>query len=188
MSCTIVAVPYALAWVVGSLIASTAVSTVNKTRDIITEYYEQEAELYKNQTASANNSDCDDVEVITDKHFIEKEFETPFADKELLIKTLEEHGCADITCDEIGSISCNVDNYSLSFYKNISDGPYKLRISALETDNTEEKVGDLHSEYALNVQEDAYLQIINKLKENNMQIESEEVQDDNTIVLTINLE
>ena len=42
--------------------------------------------------------------------------------------------------------------------------------------------------YALNVQEDAYLHIIDKLKENNMQIEEEEVMDDNTIVLTVNIE
>ena len=188
MSCTVIAVPYALTWVIGSLIASTAVSAVGKTRDIITEYYDQEIDRYTNENLNIGNSDCDDVEVITDKHFIEKEFETPFADKELLIKTLEEHGCENINADEIGSISCKTGNYSLSFYKNVSEGPYKLKISCLETDNTEEKVGDLHSEYALNVQEDAYLQIINKLKENNMEIESEEVQDDNTIVLTINLE
>ena len=63
-----------------------------------------------------------------------------------------------------------------------------MKISCLETESSEEKVDDINSEYALNVQEDAYLQIINKLKENNMEIENEEVQEDNTIVLTINLE
>ena len=68
------------------------------------------------------------------------------------------------------------------------DKPYFIKISCLETDNAEEKVKDLESEYTLNVQEEAYLNIIDKLKENNMEIEEEEVQDDNTIVLTINLE
>ena len=60
--------------------------------------------------------------------------------------------------------------------------------SANILDNIEEKVNDLNSEYALNVQEDAYLGIVEKLKENNMEIEEEEVLDDNTIVLTVNLE
>ena len=69
-----------------------------------------------------------------------------------------------------------------------ADKPYFLRISCQNTDNAEEKLGDLSSEYALNVQEEAYLNIVDKLKENNMQIEDEEVMDDNTIVLTVNLD
>ena len=50
------------------------------------------------------------------------------------------------------------------------------------------KVGDLSGEYAMNVQEDAYLHIIDKLKDNNMQIEQEEAMEDNTIVLTVNID
>ena len=40
----------------------------------------------------------------------------------------------------------------------------------------------------MNVQESVYLKILDKLKSNNMQLESEEVEDDNTIVLTVNLD
>jgi hypothetical protein len=40
----------------------------------------------------------------------------------------------------------------------------------------------------MNVQEDAYMHIMEKLKENNMQVEEEEVMDDNTIVLTVNID
>ena len=40
----------------------------------------------------------------------------------------------------------------------------------------------------MNVQEESYLSIIEKLKENNMTVESEEVLEDNSIVLTVNLE
>ena len=81
-----------------------------------------------------------------------------------------------------------MDNYNLSFEKQETDKPYSLKISCYESDNAEEKIGDLSSEYALNVQEDAYLNIVEKLKANNMEIEDEEVMDDNTIVLTVNLE
>ena len=76
----------------------------------------------------------------------------------------------------------------LTFEKPSADKPYNVRISCLEHNNAEEKLNDLNGEYALNVQEDAYLHILDKLKENNMQIEQEEVMDDNTIVLTVNIE
>ena len=108
-------------------------------------------------------------------------------DKEILRKTLEEHGVTNITEWENG-MAGDVDNYKLTFEKPSEDKPYNLIISCRENDNAEEKVGDLNSEYAMNVQEDAYMHIIDKLKENNMQIEEEEVMDDNTIVLTINID
>ena len=183
MSCTVIAVPYALAWVVGSLVATGAVGIGEFTQKVMEKAKDS---IYVSDYNNFNNS-CDDVEVITENHFIEKEFETPFTDKDILIKTLEEHGCFNIKAEN-NSISCQTGNYSLSFYKYGEQEPYKLKISCLETESSEEKVDDINSEYALNVQEDAYLQIINKLKENNMEIENEEVQEDNTIVLTINLE
>ena len=178
MSCTVFALPYALSWVIGSVV----VGAVNA-RD----------EIGGLNNVDFNNLDniqapCDDVTVITDKHFIEKSFETAFMDKDLLIKTLEEHGVQGVSEDEFGRISGRVDSYALNFEKMESDKPYFLRISCLDTDNAEEKLGDLSSEYALNVQEEAYLNIVDKLKENNMQIEDEEVMDDNTIVLTVNLD
>jgi hypothetical protein len=49
-------------------------------------------------------------------------------------------------------------------------------------------MNDLNAEYALNAQEDTYLNLIENLKEKNMEIEEEVVEEDNTIVLTINLE
>ena len=87
-----------------------------------------------------------------------------------------------------GKIKGEVDSYSFTFEKMSEDKPYQVTISYLEGNRPEEKLNDLNSEYALNVQEEAYLGIVEKLKENNMEIEEEEVLDDNTIVLTVNLE
>ncbi len=180
MSCTVVAVPYALMWVVGAIVtaAATAAANTEKEEDYNPDIFNLVGE---------NNENCTEDRVITEKHFIEKTFETPFMDKELLRKTLKEHGVTNISEWENG-ISGDVDNYKLTFEKPAEDKPYNLRITCLEQDNAEEKAGDLNSEYALNVQEDAYMHIIDKLKENNMQIEEEEVMDDNTIVLTVNIE
>ena len=139
-------------------------------------------ELYNN-ILSHEDDDC----IHYYAAFMEKTFETPFMDRDILLKTLEEHGVKNISKWENG-IAGDVDNYKLTFEKPAADKPYNLRISCLENTDAEEKVSDLSGEYAMNVQEDAYLHIIDKLKENNMQIEEEEVMDDNTIVLTVNIE
>ena len=196
MSCTVLALPYALAWIVGSVIYTaitqeTEIPQLGEFSNVVPleatniDSYNTDKIIEKNGML---NKACDDVNVIDAHHFIEKTFETPFTDKNLLIKTLEEHGVKNIHEDEFGKIIGVVDSYSLSFEKTEDDKPYYIKISCLETDNAEEKIGDLSSEYALNVQEEAYLNIVDKLKENNMEIEDEEGMEDNTIVLTINLE
>ena len=171
MSCTVVAVPYALVWVVGAI----ASAAINNSVD---------PDIFNLATEDEN---CSEDRVLTEKHFIEKTFETPFTDETILTKTLEEHGMTNITKWENG-LSGEMDNYKLIFEKPSYDKPYNLRITCLEQDDAEEKVSDISGEYALNVQEDAYLHIIDKLKENNMQIEEEEVMEDNTIVLTVNID
>lgn len=183
MSCTVLAIPYALAWIISATgVGVGAVKAIEKIDDLIIN------NLDSSRVSNNIQAPCEDVTVITDRHFIEKSFETAFMDKDILIKTLEEHGVRSISEDEFGKICGAVDNYTLTFEKLEADKPYFLKISCLETDNAEEKLNDLNSEYALNVQEEAYLNIIDKLKENNMQIENEEVTDDNTIVLTVNID
>ena len=172
MSCTVLALPYALAWV-ATVVVSVAMGANNKS--------------IENHDISISDNICDDVHIISEATLLEKSLETPFMDKNILMKTLEEHGVSNIT-EEFGVIKGEVDTYKLTFEKTEEDKPYFVTISYLESDNLEEKMNDLNSEYALNVQEDAYLNIIEKLKENSMQIEEEEVLDDNTIVLTVNLE
>ena len=178
MSCTVFAIPYVLAWAVGSIVAvAVEASQNNETKEITSHPVEN----------NISETICNDVHIISEATLLEKSLETPFMDKNILMKTLEEHGVSNIT-EEFGVIKGEVDTYKLTFEKTEEDKPYFVTISYLESDNLEEKMNDLNSEYALNVQEDAYLNIIEKLKENNMQIEEEEVFDDNTIVLTVNLE
>ena len=179
MSCTVLAVPYTLAWIIGTVVTAVAteINENNKKKENVTQPV----------ITDISQAVCDDVKIISEANFMEKSLETPFMDKEILIKTLEEHGVQNIT-EEFGKIKGIVDTYSLSFEKMEADKPYFLTLSYLAENNPEEKLNDLNSEYALNVQEEAYLNIIEKLKDNNMEIEDEEVLDDNTIVLTVNLE
>ncbi len=176
MSCTVIAVPWLLYQAIGAVIAASATASLAS-----------KAAADKTET----NENCEEVQVITAKHFMEKSFETMFMDKDTLVKTLEEHGVVNIKFGEDyekGKITGQVDSYTLSFEKSADDKPYFLTVTCLDTDNAEEKLNDLSSEYALNVQEDAYLSIIDKLKDNNMEVEDEEVLDDNTIVLTVNID
>ena len=195
MSCTVVAIPWALVHIYTALTATAAVAgtaaAIKGRIDAVNDARENIAELndLRNQGQfGSNNEFTNDIQSFAMKYIIEKEFETPFTDKEILLKTLEEHGVEKIEEYADGTIVGVVDSFTLNFVKNPETGAYTARISCNKNDNAEEKVNDLNSEYALNVQEAAYLSIIEKLKENNMQIEDETVDDDNTITLTINLE
>ena len=170
MSCEVIAIPYAIAWVIGT-VATTAANAI----------------IDSLESVESNNTNCEKTKTITAEHFMEKDFETPFVDKNILLKTLEEHGATSINDDNLG-ISCNIDRYTLVFSRENTDQPYKLRMKYSNENSATEKLDDISSEYTLNVQEDTYMNIIEKIKDNNMEIENEEVMDDNTIVLTINVD
>lgn len=177
MSCTVVALPILLAEVIGAIIVGdVAVGSAKESERL---------------RILENNNLNEDIHVINAQHFIEKSFETAFMDEGVLIKTLEEHGVTNIQKGEEwekGKLTGQVDSFNLSFEKPSPDKPYYLTITCKESDNAEEKLNDLSGEYALNVQEETYLSIIEKLKDNNMELEDEEVLDDNTIVLTVNID
>lgn len=178
MSCTVAAVPIALSHLIIMAVAG-AVNDYNQRRT---------TEALNAHVQEVQKSFNKEVQYIKVEDIIEKDFETAYMDKDILMKTLEEHGVNDIQEEYEGKITGSIDSFSLTFEKTSSDKPYNLRISCRQQDCAEEKLNDLNSEYALNVQEEAYLKLLDRLKENNMHVEEEVVEDDNTIVLTINLE
>ena len=189
MSCTVIGLPFAIAWVLGAVVTVATASSeldVSIDNDLL-EQIDVESTLEAKYKSEIHES-CDDVHVISEKQFLEKSFETPFVDKNLLLKTLEEHGVRDIKENEYGQIRGITGDFVLEFERFEDDKPYSVLIKYLDTENPNEKIKDLTSEYAINVQEQTYNNIVEKLNANNMEIESEEVCDDNTIVLTINLE
>lgn len=186
MSCTVFALPYAIAWVIGMAVTGgikLAVGNNDESMQFASADIEQKSFDIPNL-----HENCDEVNVISEKHFLEKSFETAFVDKGLLIKTLEEHGASNLKENEYGKITARTGSYELAFERMEADKPYFLMIKYLDTESAEQKLNDLSSEYAINVQEQSYNSIIEKLNDNNLQIESEEVYDDNTIVLTVNID
>jgi hypothetical protein len=190
MSVSVVAIPIALSYIVGVFLAGAAVPTILVAKEL---EYEINGDIdskdYESEKDSFNlaQRECNEHIVINESNFIDKTFETPFVDKKILLKTLEEHGFINI--QEIkGKITAEFQNYSVQFEKEAEEKPYRLLIKHAIEDDVYGKVNDLNEEYSMNVQEESYISIIEKLKNNNMELESEEVLDDNTIVLTVNLE
>lgn len=184
MSVSIVALPYAIAWAISSAVISSAekVESLQKSNnEKLVDNYVKEFE---------KEAECHEFHMITEKNVINKTFETIFMDKEILLKTLEEHGVKILEEEEWNKnrVRGIIDEYSFDFDREDTAKPYSLTIRYNEKSDLQDKLESLNSEYTLNVQEDAYLNIVEKLNDNNMEIENEEVLDDNTIVLTINLE
>lgn len=116
-----------------------------------------------------------------------KAFETVIMDKNALIKTLEEHGATNIQ-ETNGVISCNCEAFQLSFQKPKADGPYTMTATYNKDYGLNELVENIGSEYAINAQEISYNKIKERLEAQNLSITEEEVFDDNTIVLTVDLD
>lgn len=77
----------------------------------------------------------------------------------------------------------------MEFAKPEADKPYTLEISYNKNLNaSDELVQNLGMEYNANAQEASYNKIQERLRDQNLTIDEEEVYEDNTIVLTVNLE
>lgn len=113
-------------------------------------------------------------------------FPTNIVDKNLLVKTIRDYG---INYKEIsnGDIQCNIGNCLLTFRKEC-DSNYEVEVEGTDSlKNAYLHLKLIDEEYKHNVQEYTYTKVVEKLEDKNMYIEKEEVLDDNSIVLTINI-
>jgi len=139
--------------------------------------------VYQNTTYS----DHYDISKENFKKFLEKDLETNIMSKEVLIKTLTEHG-AEITDTHLDNIECTIDNFVLKFTKSIPDKPYTLHVEYGSEETLNTFICELDEEYKANAQEVSYNKIMENLEAKNYTVEQEEILEDNTIVLTVNLE
>lgn len=112
---------------------------------------------------------------------------TNYLDKDTLIKTLTEHEAVNLQADDF-NVSCEIYGMRMLFSKDYAQGPYNLQISQV-TDEAKcnQLLKDLEDEYNLNIQDITYHRIMEQIKNQNLTLESEEVDDDNSIILTIDL-
>lgn len=191
MSVTLVVVPAALGsqvvlGLITSLIASATVSgaIASTTNDNIniTSKENYNSFSYDNLIAGAMNKDYNNNKPY---QTICSQYKTAFKDETLLLKTLNEHGVENITTDN-NKIYCNLESLKFEFEKD-SEGVYIMNITHKENDNID-IVNELGEEYQLNAQEKSYIDLKKKIEKQNLEIDSEEVLEDNSIMITVNLD
>ena len=194
MSCTLVLVPAVLGpqlitTLITALVAGAAVTAsggklmdnIEETRFIneVTGHQMSNAEVADMLVAREMSKQYENSQTIC------SQYKTIFKDEKLLIKTISEHGVSNIV-NQNGKIYGNLDALQFEFEKD-SEGLYEMHITHKGNDELT-VVDELNEEYQLNVQEQSYMNIKKNLEKQNLTIDHEEVLEDNSIMLTVNLE
>ena len=126
-----------------------------------------------------------DLRLINNKSSQSYTYKTNYTDKGILINTLTEHGAKNIS-EKNENITCELFGMQMTYSKNNSSENYNLIIDRV-TNKTECEglISELNEEYGLNIQEMTYKKILERIESENLHLESEEVLDDSSIVLTI---
>lgn len=126
-----------------------------------------------------------DLRNLDEKSIVVYTYSTNYTDKLMLINTLTEHGASDL-CEQDGNITCKLFNMEMQYFKSDSADAYTLNIKQVsDVALCSELIDDLNDEYGLNIQEMTYNKIKERLESENLNLESETVLEDNSIVLTI---
>jgi hypothetical protein len=113
-------------------------------------------------------------------------YETKMKDYELLKKALEVFGHKPFL--EENSMDINLEEYELIFKlndENIFEAVFQGNITA---EHAEEMVSEIYEEYTKLVQEQVYYKVLENIQDYDIELESESVQEDNSIVLTLNIQ
>lgn len=113
---------------------------------------------------------------------------TRFRDKEILKKTLEEHGFP-VTEYADGSMEIKTSVGNLRYYKTEGEPAYWMQAFDLKSEEElEMQEAEIMEEYMLNVQKSTYLLLKERLKKSqDMELEKEMVLEDGSIMLTVNV-
>lgn len=115
-------------------------------------------------------------------------FPTNFRDGELLFRTLKEFGVNPFRYPD-GRIICKVDGTELTFSQSEPGVPFSVSMD--QTPGLEEVfryLSDLDEDYKKGVQAMVYDHLKQRITDHNLSVEQEEVLDDHSIVITLNIE
>lgn len=113
-------------------------------------------------------------------------FPTNYRDGELLFRTLKEFG---VNPTRHGAdIRCQAENSVLTFRQSGGDGPFHVEVlNAPDLRKVYNYLSDVDEEYKRVLQNSVVQKLKARVAEKNMTVESEEVLEDNSIVLTLNI-
>ena len=135
--------------------------------------------------AAMNKKAGRDLRITDNKSELTYTYKTNYTDKGVLLNTLTEHGAKKIS-ETDDKISCELFGMQMSYTKDTDNQAYNLVIERV-TDKSECEglISDLNDEYGLNIQEITYKKILDRIESENLHLEKEEVLEDNSILLTI---
>jgi len=110
-------------------------------------------------------------------------FPTNFRDGHLLLKTLQETGINPNTHSN-GHITCTIGQCTLRFYQ-VPGEPFNVELKAENIEQIFKDLSNLDETYKKCVQASTYENLMHRLQETNLNLESEEVLEDNSIVVTL---
>ena len=120
------------------------------------------------------------------KHDLEA-VETRFTDCELLQKTLTEHGLNIKQLSE-NEVVIETEAGTLRYFSQSADAPFLLEVKGVsDMQELLDSLDSLENEYGRNVQAFTYDKVMCSLSEHGMSVESEEVMEDDSILLTLRM-
>lgn len=109
--------------------------------------------------------------------------ETRMKDGELLTSALQRHGCKSVVVSE--TIDSALGHTRMVFKRDERGVFGAVFEGEISTEHARTFLAELDEEYTLLVQERVYRNLLSKAKERGILVESEEVQEDNSVVITL---
>ncbi len=125
--------------------------------------------------------------VCTNRQKSISEVPTKYADRELLIKTLSEHG---IKVGEINSdhIMISTDEGEIHYKRENENSPFMMSVKGIkDMDRIMASLKEFEDEYGRNVQAFTYHKIMEAMEEHGLSLKEEEVLEDDSIMLTLSI-
>jgi hypothetical protein len=110
-------------------------------------------------------------------------FGTRMKDDGLLNAALKRYGCRSVVTDN--TIDSTVGETRMVFERDESGVFESLFIGDIPVEHARAFLTELEDEYALLVQQRVYERLLSKAKERGLVVESEEVQEDNSVTITL---
>jgi hypothetical protein len=115
-----------------------------------------------------------------------KTFPTNFRDSELLMKALGDYGLTPVQAGD-GAIACQAGNCQLTFRK-AENQPFSVEVrNSPDVRQIFQHLNEINDGYCHSVQSRTYQNLTSRIAERGLVIEREEVLDDNSIVITLNI-
>lgn len=112
-------------------------------------------------------------------------YKTIMKDEKLLVEALQSYGCSITSIDE--NIKSTVGDIGIVFQKDEEGVMHAIFSNDIGQDHASEFLENLSTEYRRLVQEDTYKKLLERAKDKGYVLESEEVSENNSIVLTFQI-